>query len=164
MVQGVENFWKIDDHVYRGAQPTEEGFQNLARLGVRVVVDLRAGDARSVEEQKIVTAAGMQYVNVPMKGLTPPTREQITRIMTLLQGSSDGSVFVHCKRGADRTGVVIAVYRIEHDRWQNSRALSEAMSRGMSWMQFPRQKYVRSYHPQRVAGPDAIKESSARAG
>lgn len=149
-VQGVPNFWQVDGHVYRGAQPTDEGFRNLAKLGVKTVVDLREADARSMEEEKAVSSAGMQYVNVPMTGLTPPTREQMTKILTFLEDTSGGPVFVHCKRGADRTGAVIAAYRIEHDQWQNSRALSEAMSKGMSWLQFPRQNYIRDYQPQRV--------------
>lgn len=149
-VQGVQNFWQVDNHVYRGAQPTEEGFRNLAKLGVKVVIDLREADTRSMSEQKTVTTAGMQYVNVPMTGLTPPTKEQMAKILALLQDSSIGPVFVHCKRGADRTGAVIAVYRIEHDQWESSRALSEAMSRGMSWLQFPRQNYVREYHSQPI--------------
>ena len=149
-IQGVENFWKVDEHVYRGAQPTEEGFRTLAKLGIKTVVDLREADARSMAEEKIVTTAGMQYINVPMTGLTPPTREQMAKIMPILQDSSAGPVFVHCKRGADRTGAVIAAYRIEHDQWDNSRALNEAMSRGMSFFQFPRQSYVREYQPQKI--------------
>src|SRR5260370_27213223 len=75
-IQGVENFWKVDDHVYRGAQPTEEGFRNLAKLGITTVVDLREADARSMAEEKTVSAAGMQYIQVPQTGLTPPTPEE----------------------------------------------------------------------------------------
>jgi len=136
--------------VYRGAQPTEEGFRNLAKLGIKTVVDLRETDARSMAEEKTVTAAGMQYINVPMTGLTPPTREELARILPLLQDSSAGPVFVHCKRGADRTGAVIAVYRIEHDQWENGRALSEAKALGMGTFQLPRQSYIRAYEPQRI--------------
>jgi protein tyrosine phosphatase (PTP) superfamily phosphohydrolase (DUF442 family) len=71
-VQGIHNFWQIDDHVYRGAQPTDEGFRNLAKLGIRTVIDLREVDARSTAEEKTVTSAGMRYLSVPMTGLTPP--------------------------------------------------------------------------------------------
>jgi len=149
-VQGIQNFWQVDDHVYRGAQPSDQGFQNLAKLGVKTVIDLREADGRSKVEEKVVTAAGMRYVNVPMTGLTPPTTEQMTKILTLLQDGSSGPVFVHCKRGADRTGAVIAVYRIQHDQWENRRALSEAMSRGMGWLQLPRQRYVLGYQTQRA--------------
>ena len=149
-IQGVDNFLKLNDHVYRGAQPTDEGFRTLAKLGIKTVVDLREADARAVAEERTVTAAGMQYINVPMTGLTPPTNEQMAKIMTFLQDGSGGPVFVHCKRGADRTGAVMAAYRIEHDQWDNNRALSEAKTLGMGSFQFPRQNYVRAYQAHKI--------------
>jgi tyrosine-protein phosphatase SIW14 len=117
---------------------------------VKTVVDLREDDGRSPVEEQVVTAAGMQYVNVPMTGLTPPSDAEITKILTLLEDNTAVPVFVHCKRGADRTGAVIAVYRINHDHWDNTRALREAMSRGMSIFQFPRKNYVRTFQPRTI--------------
>jgi protein tyrosine/serine phosphatase len=65
--------------------------------------------------------------------------------MGLLNDVTSGAVFVHCKRGADRTGNVIAVYRIFHDGWDSKRALSEARSYGMSVFQRGMQHYVMDY-------------------
>src|SRR5438034_890173 len=144
---GIKNFYQVDEHVYRGAQPTDEGFQYLASIGVRTVVDLREADSRAKEEESVVTAAGMKYINVPMTGLTPPTQAEINKILGIFDDSAAGPVFVHCKRGADRTGAVIASYRIDHDGWDNGRALKEAMARGMSHFQFPRQSYIRAFQP-----------------
>ena len=144
-VDGIKNFYRVDEHVLRGAQPTDDGFRYLAKNGVRTIIDLRENDARSSAEEKVVTAAGMRYVNVPMTGYAPPTEADITKILLLLEDHTGGSVFVHCKRGADRTGAAIAAYRIHHDHWQNERALAEAMSRGMRIFQFPRQNYIRTF-------------------
>src|SRR5258706_4297982 len=80
---GIKNFDRVDEQVYRGAQPTDEGFQYLAKLGVKCVLDLREADDRSSAEQRVVTAAGMKYVNVPMTGLTPPTEGEIAKILAL---------------------------------------------------------------------------------
>jgi protein tyrosine/serine phosphatase len=146
-VPGINNFQEVDQQVYRGAQPTTEGFNNLAKLGVKVILDLREPGARALSEERIVTAAGMHYVNVPMSGLTPPTKAQTDTILTLLEDRAAGPVFVHCRRGADRTGAVIGAYRIDHDGWDNSRALRDALSSGMSWFQFPRQSYIRTFQP-----------------
>src|SRR5215467_13533184 len=66
---GVGNFHKVDDQVYRGAQPTTEGFQNLAKLGIKTIVDLREADSRSQAEKKVVEAAGMRYINIPLRGM-----------------------------------------------------------------------------------------------
>jgi protein tyrosine phosphatase (PTP) superfamily phosphohydrolase (DUF442 family) len=155
---GIDNFDQVDQHVYRGAQPKGEGFQYLASLGVKTVIDLREADGRSNAEESAVTAAGMKYVNVPMTGLTPPSEAEINKILGILEDGSTGAVFVHCKRGADRTGAVIASYRIDHDGWDNARALSEAMHHGMSFFQFPRQNYIRSFHAR------AIEAKAAPAG
>jgi protein-tyrosine phosphatase len=82
-----------------------------------------------------------------MTRLTPPTEPEITKILALLEDGTAGAVFVHCMRGADRTGAVIAAYRIDHDHWDNSRALKEAMSFGMSFFQLPRQNFIRKFQP-----------------
>jgi tyrosine-protein phosphatase SIW14 len=147
---GIKNFHQVNEHVYRGAQPTDEGFQYLAKIGVKTVVDLREADERSQSEEGVVSSAGMKYVSVPMTGLTPPTEEEITRLLAILEDENAGPAFVHCKRGADRTGAVIAAYRIDHDHWDNARALGEAKSEGMSFFQFPRESFIRAFQPRTV--------------
>jgi protein-tyrosine phosphatase len=91
----------------------------------------------------------MKYVNIPMTGLAAPTEAQMSKILGILEGDS-GPVFVHCKRGADRTGAVIASYRIDHDGWNNANALSEAKARGMTPFQFPRMSYIRAFQPRPI--------------
>jgi protein-tyrosine phosphatase len=87
----------------------------------------------------------MDYFNVPMKGVVAPTKEQIARVLALLD--SQDLVFIHCKRGADRTGAVIACYRIAHDRWERKQALNEAKSLGMAWDQMGLKHYVMMFQP-----------------
>ncbi len=162
--QGIKNFYQVDQHVYRGGQPGKEGFDYLKKLGVKTVVDLREADRRSQDEERLVTSAGMKYVNVPMTGLTAPTDSETSKILAILEDQTAGAVFVHCKRGADRTGAVIAAYRIDHDGWDNSRALKEAMDRGMSLFQLPRQSYIRGFQSKKIeANVPASQESAAAA-
>lgn len=156
-VGGVENFEKIDDHVYRGAQPTEEGFRNLAKLGVKTVMDLREADERTKAEEAAVKAAGMQFISIPMHGMETPLNESVMAALNLLEDRTTGPVFVHCKRGADRTGGIIACYRVEHDHWENGKALAEARSMGMSRWQTAIQHYVLKYKSRLFdAAPAAI--------
>jgi len=143
--EGIKNFYQVDQHVYRGAQPDKAGFERLAKLGVKTVINLREDSRKSRQEEKLVTAAGMVYINVPMTGLTPPTDIEIKQILGFLEDQTTGAVFVHCKRGADRTGAVIGAYRVDHDGWSNTQALKEAMARGMSSFQHPRQNYIRDF-------------------
>src|SRR5579864_5031794 len=100
LIQGIHNFDQVDEHTYRGAQPTGDGFRYLAKMGVKTVLDLREADERARVEEDVVTAAGMKYINIPMTGLTPPTEAEITKILEILEDDKTGPVFVHCKRGA----------------------------------------------------------------
>src|ERR1700759_368957 len=99
-VPGIVNFHQVDDHVFRGGQPTAEGFRSLAKMGVKTVVDLRHDGERA--EEKLVKAAGMNYISIPMSGLTAPTTQQMAQLMSLLDDPAN-PVFLHCKHGADRT-------------------------------------------------------------
>ena len=144
-IPGIDNFYQVNEHVYRGAQPTSEGIVALAKMGVKLVLDLRESGGRATREQNTVETAGMTYVNVPMTGLAAPTEEEIRKILALLEDDAVGPVFVHCMRGADRTGAVIGAYRIDHDKWDNARALKEAISDGMSFFQLPRQNYIKNF-------------------
>jgi tyrosine-protein phosphatase SIW14 len=142
----IPNFHQVDEHVYRGGQPATETWQSLAKLGIKTVIDLRREDEHSTAaEAREVAAAGMNYVNVPMKGVVAPTNEQIAKVLALL--NSPEPVFVHCKRGADRTGAVIACYRIAHHHWQSRQALQEAKSLGMGSFQMGLKHYVVAFQP-----------------
>ncbi len=144
----LPNFRKVDDQVYRGGQPTGEGFKSLAALGVKTVIDLRLiGEHSQADEQKIVNRMGMRYVSIPMHGMATPKDDQVAAVEALFNDKTAGPVFVHCKRGADRTGMVVAVYRISHDGWNNQRALDEAKSAGMSFFERAIQHYVKDYRP-----------------
>src|SRR5260370_19850097 len=144
---GLSNFYKVDDHVYRGAQPDDDGFRSLAKMGVKTILDLRGPEHSEADERQLVESLGMRYVADPMKGMHTPTEDQIWRAIGLMNDSKAWPVFVPCQSGADRTVAVVACYRIGHDRWDNDKALSEARSFGMSWHQRALQHYVMGHEP-----------------
>jgi protein tyrosine phosphatase (PTP) superfamily phosphohydrolase (DUF442 family) len=142
---GIERFHQVNEKVYRGAQPSAQGFQHLAKIGVKTVIDLREAGSRSTAEQKTVTAAGMKYVSIPMRGFSTPVAADVAKAVAILNDPNAGPVFVHCKQGVDRTGTVLAVYRMTHDKWDNPRALAEAKQIGMHWIEKQMQSYIRNY-------------------
>jgi tyrosine-protein phosphatase SIW14 len=145
---GVPNFHQVNQKVYRGGQPSAEGFQSLAKMGVKTVIDLRREDEHSARaEARIVQAAGMKYINFPLYGVVAPPEAVVSKILAIFDSKDAGPVFVHCKRGADRTGTVIAAYRMSHDHWDNAKALKEAKSYGMSWTQIGMKHYIAEYRP-----------------
>ena len=69
-LDGIDNFFQVNERVWRGAQPDDHAWDDLAGLGVKTVIDLRRPNEHSTEaEKKMVEAAGMKYVNFPMNGL-----------------------------------------------------------------------------------------------
>jgi protein tyrosine/serine phosphatase len=133
----VPRFHQVDERLFRGGQPGEAGFRYLRDLGVRTVINLReAEEARREDEQRIVEALGMRYVSLPVKNgsLFRPFRRipsaTVERFLELID-SVPGPVFVHCHRGADRTGTLVGIYRISRHGWDGSRALDEAARIGM---------------------------------
>jgi protein tyrosine phosphatase (PTP) superfamily phosphohydrolase (DUF442 family) len=141
---------RIDAHVYRAKQPGQGDFTGLKHMGIKTVLDLRGGMIHAPKERKWVQAAGMQYVGIGLSGLLPPKQQQMAKILALLQDPSRGPVLVHCRRGDDRTGVVIACYRIAHDRWTNAKALQEARRNGISSMEPLMQRYIRRFDPSKL--------------
>lgn len=157
----LPNFHQVDDHVWRGAQPTADGWKTLAKLGIQVVVDLRPdGELQehwADSERDAVEAVGMRYANVPMEGWVKPDSKEVARALAELQ--SGERVFVHCRGGRDRTGTVIACYRMTKDHWTNEQALEEAKSDGMNPLQTAMRQYIVDFH---LAPPAPAKASSPR--
>jgi protein tyrosine/serine phosphatase len=119
----IENFGKVNDHFYRGAQPEGRNYEQLAAFGIKTVVDLREDareDARSATER-----AGMRYVNLPMKEKSYPQPDVATRFLTIVNDEANWPVFVHCAGGKHRTGVMTAIYRMSIDGWDVDQAYQE---------------------------------------
>ena len=142
----IENFGKVNDHFYRGAQPKARNYEQLAALGIKTIVDLREDardDARSATER-----AGMSYINLPMKEKSYPQADTATRFLQIVNDEANWPVFVHCAGGRHRTGVMTAVYRMSVDGWGIDRAYQE-MKRydfSTSWGHEAYKDYVYDYY------------------
>ena len=141
IVPGITNCARVNDSVYRGAQPNGEGIKSLARLGVRTIINLRMTNDIWFAEEAEARAMGITYTNVPMSGIGRPTDEQVAKVLLIIE-TSTAPVFVHCQHGADRTGTIIACYRIRHDKWPSKQALQEAKEYGMSPLEIGMKHYV----------------------
>jgi protein tyrosine/serine phosphatase len=119
----IKNFGQMDERFYRGAQPKEEDYKDLAALGIKTVIDLRE-DPQSYEKRD-VEALGMRYVNIPMGDKEYPKGDQIDQFLKLVDQQSTGKFFVHCAGGRHRTGVMGAVYRFNHYQWSFDQVYAE---------------------------------------
>jgi tyrosine-protein phosphatase SIW14 len=129
-IRGVENAGKISDFLYRGAQPRGEGYDELKKIGISIVVDLRnskpvKSEGGATREQVKVEAAGMRYVEIPTSAIFGPTEAEVAKFLQLLHDNRQQKVFVHCYFGDDRTGVMVATYRVAIDHWTSDEAYNE---------------------------------------
>jgi protein tyrosine phosphatase (PTP) superfamily phosphohydrolase (DUF442 family) len=122
---GLPHFGVVSDQLYRGAQPDESGFAELARRGIAIVVNLRHESDRIARERTLVESLGMHYVSIPWRGHDDPNLVQVAQFLRLLRDNPQRKVFVHCQRGAERTGVMVACYRISREQWPPERAQAE---------------------------------------
>ncbi|NUS72953.1 MAG: hypothetical protein HOQ05_06045 [Corynebacteriales bacterium] len=108
-VSSIENFQKVDAHVWRGAAPAKEGYEELADRGFATVVDLRTGV--SEKQQALPKNEGLNLIRIPIRDGQTPTKEQVTKFLQAVE-KSDGPVFVHCGAGVGRTGSMSAAYLV----------------------------------------------------
>jgi protein tyrosine phosphatase (PTP) superfamily phosphohydrolase (DUF442 family) len=128
-VKGVPKLGEVSPTLYRGAQPTRQGFHELAKMGVTIVVDLRV---RGLEgERKQVTKLGMRFVEMPWMCFHPNDTD-MARFLKLLRDNRGKKVFVHCQTGDDRTGMMIAAYRMAEQGWTAKEAMKEMEAYGFT--------------------------------
>ena len=119
----IKNFGQMDDRFYRGARPDENDYAALAALGVNTIIDLT--DNSKEYEKPAVEAAGLRYINIPMEDKSYPSINQVNEFLKVVDDPATGKFFVHCAGGRHRTGVVGAVYRFTHDKWNLDQAVAE---------------------------------------
>jgi tyrosine-protein phosphatase SIW14 len=120
---GIDNFGVISPTYFRGAQPDGDDYAELAKFGIKLVVDLQADGEAS--EQQLVENAGMKFYRIPMTTRVAPTSEQIASFLKLVNDPANQPVYVHCAGGRHRTGVMTAIYRMTHDSWTSEKAFKE---------------------------------------
>jgi tyrosine-protein phosphatase SIW14 len=119
----IGNFGRISDNYYRGAQPATADYNDLARLGIKTVIDL-AREGR-IDEQEIVERAGMRFHRIPMTTSDRPSQAATTEFLNLVNDPANQPVFVHCQGGRHRTGVMTAVFRMTEQSWTADQAYAE---------------------------------------
>lgn len=158
----IDNFGRVNANYYRGEQPEGRDYADLAALGIKTVIDLQA-DGTNYNERRLVEAAGMKFYRIPMTTHVPPTPSQLALFLQIVNDSAQQPVYVHCKGGKHRTGVMTAVYRMEQDGWSRDQAFRE-MKRykfGLDFLHPEFKQFVYSYRPRLAATPESVEVMKA---
>jgi len=159
---GLPNMGRVTETLYRGGKPRGQGYDQLQEMKIDIVVDLNTS-SKNVEREKTETESrGMRYVSLPWSPRSLPADNQVAEFLRLIRENPPKKIFVHCKRGADRTGVIVAIFRIARQGWTPEQALAE-MERfkfhGLWYRQMKR--YVRQFPAKLKANPALAGEAPA---
>lgn len=159
--KGVPNFGEVTPTLYRGGLLTPAGLRSLAHMGITVVVDTRSNNRSEHEEAKKL---GMKYVAIPWH-CPWPKDEVFARFLKVVHENKGKKIFVHCRLGDDRTGMMVAAYRMAEEGWTADEAMNEMRTFG----------FTRSHHyicpglagyerhfPERLKNSPALAEERAR--
>jgi tyrosine-protein phosphatase SIW14 len=125
-LKDIPNFGEVTNQLYRGGQPTSQGLEQLSKRGIGLVINLRG---ENKVERAEVEKLGMQYVSIPWHCAYPKDR-QVAEFLRVLRANQDKKIFVHCRLGIDRTGLMVASYRIGEQGWTAARAHREMAAFG----------------------------------
>ncbi len=120
----IANFDKVSSTIWRGAAPSDQALETMARSGIRTIVDLRMDGGGTLHEKEQADHLGLHYVHIPM-GFNHPSLAQIDSFLNVALDSQSGPIFIHCAQGADRTGTMCAIYRRLVDNWSFDEAYAE---------------------------------------
>jgi protein tyrosine/serine phosphatase len=146
-LQGVANLYKVTDYLYRSEQPTEEGMKNLERLGIKTIINLRPLYSDSDE----IKGTGLRVEELSVK-VWHIEDADVVRVLRIIRKRENGPFLIHCSHGADRVGVMIAMFRVVEQEWTKGDAIQEMLNGGYGfhplWFLIPR--YVKHADVERI--------------
>ena len=144
----IKNFGQMDERFFRGAQPKEKDYKDLAQLGIRTIIDLR--DDPEAYEKRMAESLGMTYINIPMIAKKYPTPEATELFLKTVNDPTTGKFYVHCAGGRHRTGVMGAVYRFKFYNWDFEQVYKEMKKYDFytSWGHGAFKDFVEDYYAQ----------------
>ncbi|MDR2219056.1 MAG: dual specificity protein phosphatase family protein [Methylobacillus sp.] len=120
-VPGIENLHRITPSLYRSEQFSKDDVAQLQELGIKKVISFRAFHS----DKKMLAGSGIELQRIPINTWDIDDKDVIAALKALRNAERDGPVLIHCQHGADRTGLISAMYRIVYQGWSKEQALDE---------------------------------------
>ena len=124
-LRGAPNLYKVTDYLYRSGQPTEEGMKNLKKLGIKTIINLRAFYFDSDKTRE--TGLLVEELSVKVWHIEDA---DVVRVLRIIHKRENGPFLIHCSNGANRAGVMIAMFRVVEEGWTKEDAIQEMVNGG----------------------------------
>ena len=129
------DFHVVSPGIYRGGRLDRAGVDRLARIGIRTIINLENDDDAIGHERAWAQADAIAQISSPMSGAWTPDDRQVDRLLATLADPSRRPIYVHCMKGMDRTGIVIALHRVINEGWSPAAAERERDALGFNrWL------------------------------
>ncbi len=126
----IPEFHKLDGNIYRGGRPGTPGITYLDGLGITTDIDLENNTSAVSAERSDAGQAGINFVSIPMSASAIPQDPDVNNALARIINAGGAPIFIHCMHGQDRTGLIIGLYRVEHDKWTPADAYREMLQDG----------------------------------
>lgn len=136
----LKNFAKVSGDLYRGAQPDREGFKELKDMGIKTIINLRSFHF----DRHFTIDLNFIHYQIPCKAWHPE-EEDVKRFLEIVNEQGNSPSFVHCQHGADRTGTMVAIYRIVIQGWSYEDAIAELPKFGMHKIWIGIKPFIKKY-------------------
>lgn len=131
-VQGADNFYKVSETLFRSEQPTEDGMKNIEAFGIGTVISLRSRQ----KDVELAKNTELNLIHVSMRAWNPKYEDAV-KVMYFLNPNNPETnkkpILIHCYHGADRTGMMVALYRMVYQNWEREEALDEMLNGGYGY-------------------------------
>lgn len=157
----LPNYFNFAPGLYRGGQPSPEGLATLKENGVKTVISFRHNKALTEAESAEAKKLDLNFYSLPISGVNPPPTRLIKKFLNIVNDPQAKPVFIHCEEGVDRTGLMVAIYRIEDLNWSASEAYKEMLAHGFHtrypWMADAVFDWAQSKHMSSAGRPLSVK-------
>lgn len=126
----LPNFHRINERLFRGGQPSRKGLESLRSGGIKTVINLREETPSIEAEELICRTIGIDFISIPLRPFAVPDTDHLLAFLNVTETIDKQPCFVHCLHGMDRTGLMVALYRLRVEDWTYDEAYREMLSHG----------------------------------